>query len=71
VGINCRNPVPPGATNLVPFLGAARSEPLALAARLLAALEWAMAWAPRPQTVREEARRRLVDLSEAASPRFP
>jgi BirA family biotin operon repressor/biotin-[acetyl-CoA-carboxylase] ligase len=71
VGINCRNPVPSGATNLVPFLGPSRAQPLELAARLLAALEWAMAWAHRPETIREEARRRLVDLPETVSPRFP
>ena len=71
VGINCRNPVPPGATNLVPFLGWSRAQPLPLAARLLVALEWAMAWAHRPETIREEARLRLVDPGEAGSPRFP
>ncbi len=71
VGINCRNPVPPGATNLVPFLGRARADPFDLAARLLAALEWAMAWAHRPEAIGEEARSRLLDLPDAGSSRFP
>ncbi len=60
VGLNGRNPVPPGATNLLAHLGAARTDPLRLAARVLAALEWAVAWADRPEPVRQLAERRLV-----------
>lgn len=64
VGLNGRNPVPPGATNLVPLLGVARADPLRLAARVLAALEWAVAWAERPEAVRALAERRLLLPSE-------
>jgi BirA family biotin operon repressor/biotin-[acetyl-CoA-carboxylase] ligase len=60
VGLNGRNPVPPGATNLVPLLGVARADPVRLAARVLAALEWAAAWAERPEAVRALAERRLL-----------
>jgi BirA family biotin operon repressor/biotin-[acetyl-CoA-carboxylase] ligase len=60
VGLNGRNPVPPGATNLVPLLGVARADPLRLAARVLAALEWAVASAERPEAVRALAERRLL-----------
>jgi BirA family biotin operon repressor/biotin-[acetyl-CoA-carboxylase] ligase len=60
VGLNGRNPVPPGAANLVPLLGVARADPLRLAARVLAGLEWAVAWGERPEAVRVLAERRLL-----------
>lgn len=60
VGLNGRNPVPPGATNLLPLLGVARADPVRLAVRVLAALEWAVAWAERPEAVRSMAESRLL-----------
>ncbi len=59
VGLNGRNPVPAAATNLRRSLGPWGSEPLRLAARVLLALEWAMAWSRRPEEVRQLAEQRL------------
>ena len=59
VGLNGRNPVPAAATNLRRSLGPWGAEPLRLAARVLLALEWAMAWARRPEEVRQLAEQRL------------
>ncbi len=44
VGLNGLNPVPAGACNLRRALGPWGADPLRLAARVLLALEWAMAW---------------------------
>ena len=68
VGLNGRNHVQRGATNLVPALGRSRAHPVGLAALVLAALEWAMAAADQPETVRALAESRLklpAFLSEA------
>ena len=59
VGLNGRNLVPPVATNLVPALGRTRTHPVGLTALVLAALEWAMAAAEQPETVRQLAESRL------------
>jgi BirA family biotin operon repressor/biotin-[acetyl-CoA-carboxylase] ligase len=60
VGLNGRNPVPAGATNLRRTLGAWGAEPLRLTALVLAALDWAMAAAPHPELVRRQAECRLL-----------
>ena len=60
VGLNGRNPVPPGAVNLRGALGWAGADPSCLAARVLLALEWAMAHGHQVELVRLEAQRRLV-----------
>lgn len=59
LGLNGRNPVPPGAINLVGVLGRSRSRPRWLLPRVLEALEWAMARASEPELVRQEAEARL------------
>ncbi len=59
LGLNGRNPVPPGAINLAAALGRARARPRRLLPRVLAALEWAMANAAEGERVRREAERRL------------
>ena len=51
---------PLGATNLVPALGRTRTHPVVLTALVLAALEWAMAAADQPETVRQLAESRLL-----------
>ena len=60
IGLNGCNPVPAGATNLRHALGLGPSQPLRLAARVLRALEWAMAAAERPTWVRQQAEARLL-----------
>ena len=60
LGLNGCNPVPAGAANLRQELGAWRSQPQRLAARVLRALEWAMAMADQPQVVRRLAEQRLL-----------
>jgi BirA family biotin operon repressor/biotin-[acetyl-CoA-carboxylase] ligase len=60
LGLNGCNPVPAGATNLVPELGRWQARPDRLAPRVLQALEWAMAMADQPQAVRRLAERRLL-----------
>jgi BirA family transcriptional regulator, biotin operon repressor / biotin---[acetyl-CoA-carboxylase] ligase len=60
VGLNGRNPVPPGAVNLRSALGWAGADPMHLAARVLLALEWAMAHRHQVEQVRLEAQRRLL-----------
>lgn len=60
LGLNGCNPVPPGATNLVRDLGAWQARPARLTARVLRALEWAMAMADQPQSVRRLAEQRLL-----------
>lgn len=59
VGLNGLNPVPAGATNLRRCLGTRGADPARLAARVLLALEWAIAAAGRPEQVRELAEARL------------
>jgi len=59
VGLNGLNRVPAGACNLRRVLGLRGAEPLRLAARVLLALEWAMAWAGRAEPVRQLAEQRL------------
>ncbi len=59
LGLNGRNPVPPGATNLVGALGCERARPRRLLPRVFAALEWAMASAAEGERVRQEAEQRL------------
>ena len=60
IGLNGCNPVPAGATNLRHGLGLSRAQPLRLAARVLRALEWAMAAATEPSRVRRLAEQRLL-----------
>ena len=64
VGLNGRNPVPDGAVNLRRALGWTRSDPAALAARVLLALEWAMDHGGEPELVRQQARQRLLVTPE-------
>jgi BirA family biotin operon repressor/biotin-[acetyl-CoA-carboxylase] ligase len=61
VGLNGRNRVPTGATSLGQLLGRSSpaSAPPALAARLLAAFDWAVIHAADPEGVRQAAGRRL------------
>ncbi|MFN9660062.1 MAG: biotin--[acetyl-CoA-carboxylase] ligase [Cyanobacteriota bacterium] len=59
LGLNGRNPVPPGAVNLVGVLGPSRARPRHLLPRVLAALEWAMATAEEAELVRRQAEARL------------
>jgi len=59
VGLNGLNPVPTAATNLRQSLGPLGADPRRLAARVLLALEWAMAWAGRPEQVCQLAEQRL------------
>ncbi len=59
LGLNGRNPVPRGATNLVEGLGLLRARPRYLLPRVFTALEWAMARATEPERVRREAESRL------------
>ena len=59
LGLNGRNPVPPGAINLVGVLGRSRARPRLLLPRVFAALEWAMAAALEAEGVRREAEARL------------
>ncbi len=59
VGLNGLNPVPAGACNLRRALGPWGADALRLTARMLLALEWAMAWAGRPEEVRQLAEQRL------------
>jgi BirA family biotin operon repressor/biotin-[acetyl-CoA-carboxylase] ligase len=60
VGLNGCNRVPAGATNLKRELGPCQARPKRLAARVLRALEWAMAMADQPQAVRAMAEQRLL-----------
>lgn len=59
LGLNGCNPVPQGATNLAHALGRIRARPRHLLPRVFAALEWAMACAGDPETVRRLAEARL------------
>ena len=59
VGLNVANRAPVGAVALAELLGAGRADPLLWCGEVLAALEWAMAWAGRPQAVCRQAERRL------------
>jgi BirA family biotin operon repressor/biotin-[acetyl-CoA-carboxylase] ligase len=62
VGLNGCNPVPAGAINLAMALGHRhhpQARPDRLAARVLRALEWAVAAADQPELVRRQAERRL------------
>lgn len=60
IGLNGTNRVPAGATNLRGALGAAELRPERLTARVLLALEWAMASADQPAWVRRQAEARLL-----------
>lgn len=60
IGLNGSNPVPPGATNLRAALNPGQLRPERLAARVLLALEWAMAVADQPTWVRQQAEARLL-----------
>lgn len=60
IGLNGSNPVPQGATNLVHELGRLGADPKRLTARVLRALEWAMAAAEQPTWVRRQAEARLL-----------
>lgn len=60
IGLNGSNPVPQGATNLVHELGRLGADPKRLTARVLRALEWAMAAADQPTWVRRQAEARLL-----------
>lgn len=59
VGLNAANRVPEGAVALAELLGAGRADPRLWCGEVLAALEWAMAWASRPREVCRQAERRL------------
>ena len=59
VGLNARNRVPTGATNVAMALGRHQACPWRLSARVLRSLDWAMAWAGRPEAVRLLAEQRL------------
>jgi BirA family biotin operon repressor/biotin-[acetyl-CoA-carboxylase] ligase len=59
LGFNGCNPVPSGATNLVPPLGRIRARPRYLLPRVFAALDWAMAMADEPDLIRQQAEARL------------
>jgi BirA family biotin operon repressor/biotin-[acetyl-CoA-carboxylase] ligase len=59
VGLNARNRVPTGATNVAMALGRHQACPWRLSARVLRSLDWAMAWADRPEAVRVLAEQRL------------
>ncbi|MCX5950405.1 MAG: biotin--[acetyl-CoA-carboxylase] ligase [Cyanobacteria bacterium] len=59
VGLNARNPIPSGATNVALAAGRHQACPWRLSARVLRALDWAMAWADRPEAVRVLAEQRL------------
>jgi BirA family biotin operon repressor/biotin-[acetyl-CoA-carboxylase] ligase len=59
VGVNARNAVPSGATNVAMVAGRHHACPWRLSARVLRALDWAMAWADRPEAVRVLAEQRL------------
>ncbi len=62
VGLNGRNRVPAGAISLAQALGGRShpaADPLALAARVLRALEWAVAHGGLAEAVRQQAERRL------------
>ncbi len=59
VGLNVANRAPEGAVALAELLGAGRADPLLWCGEVLTALEWAMAWAGRPQEVCRQAERRL------------
>ncbi len=60
VGLNAANRVPAGAVAVATVLGPGRADPLIWCGEVLAALEWAMAWAGRPEEVRRQAERRLL-----------
>ncbi|MFM7455533.1 MAG: biotin--[acetyl-CoA-carboxylase] ligase [Vulcanococcus sp.] len=62
VGLNGCNPVPAGATSVAAALGHPhhpQARPDRLTARVLRALEWAVAAADQPELVRRQAERRL------------
>ena len=59
VGLNVANRAPVGAVALAELLGDGRADPRLWCGEVLAALEWAMAWAGRPQEVCRQAERRL------------
>lgn len=63
LGLNGCNPVPAGAANLVGELGLWQARPERLTARVLRALEWAMAMADQPQAVRRLAEQRLLVMA--------
>jgi len=59
VGLNARTSLPRGATNVAMAAGRHQACPWRLSARVLRALDWAMAWADRPEAVRVLAEQRL------------
>ena len=59
VGLNGRNRFPRGGTNVAMAAGRHHACPWRLSARVLRALDWAMAWADRPEAVRVLAEQRL------------
>ncbi|MCP9932320.1 biotin--[acetyl-CoA-carboxylase] ligase [Cyanobium sp. Candia 9D4] len=59
VGLNASNRAPQGGVALAELLGAGCADPRHWVGEVLAALEWAMAWAGRPQEVCRQAERRL------------
>jgi BirA family biotin operon repressor/biotin-[acetyl-CoA-carboxylase] ligase len=59
VGLNARNRVPFGAINVAMAAGRHQACPWRLSARVLRALDWAMAWAERPEAVGLLAEQRL------------
>ena len=65
VGLNARNRVPCGAINVAVAAGRHLACPWRLSARVLRALDWAMAWADRPEAVMVLAEQRLWWPSQA------
>ena len=59
-GLNAANRVPAGAVAVATVLGSGRADPLLWCGEVLTALEWAVAWAGRPEQVRRQAERRLL-----------
>jgi BirA family biotin operon repressor/biotin-[acetyl-CoA-carboxylase] ligase len=60
LGLNARNRVPTGAVALAGTIGPGRADPAHWSSQVLVALEWAMAWADRPEVVRHLAEQRLL-----------
>ncbi|MCT0207184.1 biotin--[acetyl-CoA-carboxylase] ligase [Synechococcus sp. CS-1332] len=60
VGLNAANRVPPGAVAVATVLGSGRADPWHWCGEVLVALDWAMAWAGRPEEVRRQAEQRLL-----------
>ncbi len=60
LGLNVRNRVPPEGVSLAASLGPGRADPTRWCAQVLGGLEWAVAWADRPEAVRQLAEQRWL-----------